>query len=315
LLVTGDPYRGHVRAGVALAEEMARAEAQRRRLEPHASHLPRELRDELAELERAIAIHAYDEGHADLARLLASHERASEVAELLVEPLSAARRSRRVYAVVIVAVLLGALGLTTSDSSAGCRERGACDSSGLCSPGPHGSCVATSDADCRASNECGSHGRCSLVQSRCAALSDYDCWRTRQCIKSGHCTLVRGECRPGDESDCKSSEACLDHDLCRYDPGPESWGRCLPVSDAGCEKTVDCQRNGMCSYREGGCVPTSTDHCTRSIGCRVSGRCALVGTRCVAAHEADCRASRECDDLGACRLDGNECVNPSAVWE
>ncbi|HNS97353.1 MAG TPA: hypothetical protein PLJ27_09045 [Polyangiaceae bacterium] len=207
-------------------------------------------------------------------------------------------------------------------SDAQCARETACEQAGLCSASFH-TCVAAKDADCAKSQNCIEYGECSSRQGKCIVAGDADCAslckstdrcvardgvcvcdpsKAACCLQVGKCGVdEKGWCSTYTEQGCQQSVACRRDGLCSLS---EKKDRCIASRDEHCTQSEVCKTEGRCQVRDGGCIGLN---CADSEDCKVKGRCVQRDGRCVAASEADCRSSVWCIKLGRCKLEAGQC--------
>lgn len=236
------PYRNILdEARQKLAEARSALSARASTLGALRPLLPRGLRRELDQLERAIerpVRHVRDVEDAE--RSLAEYEERLEVAiafsDHVVREHAARWRQQRLWlrCAMAGAAVVGFLTVcVVVHGSFFARRFHAERTPGVCALGAAelGGAVAGSDAapagnPCGLSTECARHGRCATAVDGCFVSSSDDCGSSWDCKIDGMCDLVAGRCSAETDLGCAASRQCELEGRCTA-----YGGECLSVSD------------------------------------------------------------------------------------
>lgn len=166
-------------------------------------------------------------------------------------------------------------------------------------------CWVNSEVDCIASRACKEEGRCHyephVSAEACVALRPLDCLNSSNCRNKGQCALAgKGLCIAS-EAGCKRGRACEEDGACQLSPPsphpsptPQSCVRTIVDDTQWCARA--CIEEGACQRSGRQCLADSDALCQRSLTCTREGRCvadSASGT-CIARSDADCRSSGRC---------------------
>jgi hypothetical protein len=189
---------------------------------------------------------------------------------------------------------------------ADCRKSENCAKHGLCMTSYRLECLAGTQANCQQSAGCREHGKCYMHKYKCSDLTDNVCKTMPACKKLGHCSVDKSakRCVLKNDSDCR-----------RIRPRPQGAGnflvdgRCVPATDAICQKRFACEHGGFCHASANGSKCENRGRASCMIAaCAKWGHCKIRRGKCVANSDANCRRSAACRKYGQCHEYKGQCV-------
>jgi hypothetical protein len=159
---------------------------------------------------------------------------------------------------------------------------------------------------CPYSPQCYLRGECKKEGAACKPGDDNDCRFSQECASLGHCRLSGGRCS-ADADGCRNSLVCFHAGQCSSDGND-----CIAAADS-CAGSESCREEAKCSIKGGVCVRGSDADCETSGLCKREGKCVITGRFevCAATKAEHCQQADVCTKLGQegqCRLQGNDCV-------
>jgi hypothetical protein len=308
------------------------------------SMLPRKLRRELTELERALARMPVS---VDDARALETTAETYEAALAAADVIAMGRRAtfgNRWRGRMVIA----AVGIVAASPFTWMVYTGYADIAESCGAyGHHKSpnwrhifsyieprCIAANDSEC--TEDCEYDGSCTAIEGECVVTTHADCRASRVCVDRGACELYLSECVVGADAHCRDAEVCTDYGRCERGVDEDGEPACVAGSQADCTASVachergmcyfigqrcgtkpewcagqdDCHERGSCSYDEqlDRCLALADDDCAFSEGCLDEGRCSAIDGTCQVAHAGYCVSSNACRAEGRCVLRNGVCA-------